>query len=319
MRVSTSWRGNAATVRAPLGILLMAYGSPDSPTDLEAYYTEIRRGRPPTAEQLQELAARYARIGGVSTLNAITTAQAAGLQSKLDPSRREFRVYVGMKHWQPRISVAVAAMAADGIQEAIGVVLAPHFSRLSVGEYHARVHEAVSGLLDAPRFDLVRDWHVQPLLIDAFARRVDIGLARFTKAERPRVHVVFTAHNLPRRILAEGDPYPEQVAETARLIAARLGLNSWSVAWQSAGRTPEPWLEPDVKQAIAARDACLVCPVGFVSDHLETLHDLDIDLRDHAARLGTHVERTDSFNADADFIDVLDQIALLHFDAAVRR
>jgi protoporphyrin/coproporphyrin ferrochelatase len=196
-------------------------------------------------------------------------------------------------------------------------VLAPHFSRLSVSEYHARVHEAVSALRRAPRFELVESWHTHPGLIAALSARVGAGLRRFAEAERSRLHVLFTAHSLPRRILGDDDPYPEQVAETAYLVAAGLGLSSWSVAWQSAGRTPEPWLEPDIMHAIAAHAACLVCPVGFVSDHLETLYDLDIDLGDHAARLGIHLERTESLNASPDFIGILADVVAAHLPAGV--
>jgi protoporphyrin/coproporphyrin ferrochelatase len=299
----------------PIGVLLMAYGSPEAPCDLEAYYTDIRRGRPPSQDQLQEIAARYARIGGVSSLNAITAAQATSLQAKLDRSDHSFRVYIGMKHWRPRIAEAVAAMAGDGVRQAVGLVLAPHYSRLSVAEYHAQVHAAVQTVPSAPRFQLVQSWHTQPALIGALSRRVQASLTRFSADERSRVHVLFTAHSLPRRILDDRDPYPEQIAETARLIADTVRLNSWSIAWQSAGRTPEPWLEPNLKQAIAGLSACLVCPVGFVSDHLETLYDLDVDLREHAARAGIHVERTPSLNAAADFVEVLTELVLDHVGA----
>ncbi len=309
-------------VSAPIGVLLMTYGSPESPADLAAYVTDIRRGRPPTEELLVELAARYERIGGVSPLGAITSAQAAALQDSLDPAGRAFQVFVGMKHWSPRIAEAVDAMAAAGIRRAVGVVLAPHYSRLSVGEYHARVRATVERLPAAPRFELVDSWYDRPSLVGALARRVAAGLQCFTAAERTSVRVVFTAHSLPARILVERDPYPDQVNTTAARVAERLGLVRWSTAWQSAGRTAEPWLGPDIKRfvaeaALAGESRFLVCPVGFVADHLETLFDLDVDLRAHAERLGVRVERTASLNADPDFVAVLSEVVLAWLGAPV--
>ncbi len=291
----------------PTGVLLMAYGSPTSPDDVAAYYTDIRRGRPPTPEQLAELRARYARIGGTSPLNRITRAQAAALQRQLGPG---VRAYVGMKHWHPRIAEAVDRMAADGIQRAVCLPLAPHYSRLSVGDYHARARAAVEAA--GARIELlpVDGFHLDQAFLAVVARRVGEALERFPPDERGGVSVLFTAHSLPARIAAEGDPYPRQLAETAEAVARMVGIRRWSTAWQSAGRTPEPWLGPDVKEAIAAQAAegaraFLVCPVGFVADHLEVLYDVDVECQAQARRLGVHLERTDSPNAARDFVAAL--------------
>ncbi len=297
-------------LREPIGVLLMAYGSPTSLDDLEAYYTDIRRGRPPTSELLLELKERYRQIGGFSPLNHVTAMQAAGLQRQLHGRSRHVRVYVGMKHWRPRIASAVAAMAEDGVRRAVGLVLAPHYSRLSVGDYHARALEANAALDDPLDLTLVDCWHLEPRYVRAVASRVVEGLARFPPQQRPEVAVVFTAHSLPARIQEWDDPYPGQIGETAAAVARQARLGRWSAAWQSAGRTPEPWLGPDVKQVLAEQAAAgatgfLVCPVGFVADHMETLWDLDIDCRAHAQRLGVRLERTHSLNAAPDFLAAL--------------
>ncbi|TAK21209.1 MAG: ferrochelatase [Chloroflexota bacterium] len=305
----------------PIGVLLLAYGSPQSPDDIETYYTDIRRGRPPTPEQVAELRDRYRRIGGVSPLSRITADQATALRDKLGPG---FRVYVGMKHWNPRIPDTVARMADDGIRRAVCLALAPHYSRLSIGDYHARVRDAAARL-DVPiELHEVESWHLSPLFIEAVVRRVDDALARFPTGARDTVSVLFTAHSLPSRIVDEGDPYPAQLTATGATVAARLGLGTWSIAWQSAGRTPEPWLGPDVKAAMAdqaARGAraFLVCPIGFVTDHLEVLYDLDIECRAHARALGVLFERTASPNADADFIAALAEVVRARLASAVTR
>ncbi len=294
----------------PFGVLLMAYGSPSDPADLEAYYTDIRRGRAPTPELLAELRDRYQQIGGFSPLNHITAMQAAGLQRLLRSRSTDYRVYVGMKHWHPRIGDAVAAMAEDGLRRAVAVVLAPHYSRLSVGDYLERVERANEALGRPLDFTLVEHWHLEPRYLRALRQRVVDGLARFAEEERAAVSVLFTAHSLPVRIKEWSDPYPRHIGETASAVARYLRLRRWSTAWQSAGRTPEPWMGPDVKQVMAEQAArgvsrFLVCPVGFVSDHMETLWDLDVDCQRHAQQLGVRFERTNSLNAAPDFLAAL--------------
>jgi ferrochelatase len=286
----------ADTSDAAVGVVLMAYGTPATPADVGAYYTHVRRGRPPTPEQLADLQRRYDAIGGTSPLLARTQAQARGVQAALDRHGR-FTVALGMKHAPPFIEGAVEQLVEVGATRAIGVVLAPHYSRLSVGEYEARARAAAGERLDIA---MVPSWHDAPPYLDALAERVQKALATLPAA----TEVVFTAHSLPARIVAEGDPYPEQLHETAAAVAGRAGVTRWRVGWQSAGRTPEPWLGPDILETLselaAARgvDGVLVCAAGFTSDHLEILYDLDTEARARADQLGLAFARTDSLNDD---------------------
>ncbi|HTW97741.1 MAG TPA: ferrochelatase, partial [Acidimicrobiales bacterium] len=267
----------------PVAVLVMSYGSPASPAEIESYYTDIRRGRPPTAEQLADLVRRYEAIGGVSPLAERSAAQARAVAAALDeaaPGR--FEVSVGTKHGRPRIEEAVEAVARRGASGIVGLVLAPHYSALSVGEYVERVaNQADARGLPAA---FVLSWHDEPELIELLADRLAAALGESSAACGPTV-AVFTAHSLPERILAMGDPYPQQLAETAALVARRCGLDeagiAWRVGWQSAGRTHEPWIGPDIldvlrEQAAAGVARVVVCPAGFTADHLEVLYDLDI-------------------------------------------
>lgn len=295
---------------APTGVLLMAYGTPAGLDDVEAYYTHIRRGRPPEPALLAELIDRYRAIGGGSPLLGTSRAQQAGLQELLGES---FSVVLGMKHAPPFIEDAVTQLAADGITEAVAVVLAPHYSALSVGEYIARVKNAAQG---SPRFCFVHDWHLQDDFLALLADRVAAEVAALEAGGHGdgALEVIFTAHSLPSRIVAEGDPYPTQLAETAEAIAGRLGLESWSVAWQSAGRTDEPWLGPSLldvmrELATAGRRGVVVCPAGFTADHLETMYDLDIEARALADKLGLAFRRTEAPNADPRFLRALADVA----------
>jgi ferrochelatase len=273
-------------------VVLMAYGSPTTAEDVRAYLEDVRGGRPVSDEAVAELAERYRRIGGRSPLDDVTEAQRAALERELG-----IPVFVGMKHWRPRISDAVEAALAGGATRLVGLVLAPHYSRLSIGGYRERLEEA---LADRAELVLVESWHDDPAFLDVLAERV-----RGTDA-----WVVFTAHSLPERILADGDPYRDQLLETARLVAERAGLERWSFAFQSASPTGEPWLGPDVLEElerlkVAGVDSVLGAPVGFVSDHLEILWDLGIEARERAAELGLDWARTASLNDDPAFISAL--------------
>jgi ferrochelatase len=269
-----------------IGVLVMAYGSPATPDEIEAYYTHIRRGRPPTEEQLADLRMRYEAVGGTSTLRARTTAQARVLQQALGD---DHRVVLGMKHASPFIEDAVQLL--DGCERIVGLVLAPHYSAMSVGEYIERARDA------APvPFTAIESWATEPAYIGFLADAVSDGLASLPADAT----VLFTAHSLPARIVDAGDPYPNEVRATADAVAAMVGIERYDTGWQSAGRTPEPWLGPDVLEVIAsAEGALLVCPCGFVSDHLEVAYDLDIQTAKAAAERGVAFARTRVLNDDA--------------------
>jgi ferrochelatase len=283
------------------GVVLMAYGTPSGPDAVEAYYTDIRRGRPPPPELLADLVRRYDAIGGVSPLAERTEAQRVRLQAELDARRPDrYRVALGLKHADPSIEAGVAALAERGVSDLVGLVLAPQFSALSVGQYLDRAGAAAGA--SALPFRGVRNWHLEPAYLNFLAGAVTAAQSGLP----PDTMVVFSAHSLPERgVLTMGDPYPAQLAETAEAVAARVGLarDRWQVAWQSAGRTPEPWLGPDIlavidELAAAGRAGVLVCACGFVADHLEILYDLDIEGRQRAEAAGLAFARTACVNDD---------------------
>lgn len=288
------------------GVAVMAYGTPRGLHDVERYYTDIRHGRPPPRELLDELTARYEAIGGRSPLYEITEAQRLGLEKRLDG----VPTYLGQKHSPPFIADAVRAMADDGVDRIVGLVLAPHYSKMSVGDYRRRVLLARDEAgLDAP-VDVVESWHLEPGFVAFLAGRVRDAVARLPAEARERHVVVFTAHSLPEAILRGGDPYPRQLQETAAAVAAAAGVAEHTTGWQSAGRTADPWLGPDVLEVLdrLARDGArgvVVCPCGFVSDHLEVLYDVDVECVQAAHRLGIELVRTESPNDDPAFLDVL--------------
>lgn len=285
----------------PTGLLVMAYGTPASADDIEAYYTHIRRGRPPSAEQLAELARRYAAIGGVSPLAERTRDQVAAIAAALSTGvPGPWAVALGNKHAPPFIEEAVAELARSAREGIVGLVLAPHYSRGSVGEYHERAAAAAGECGVA--YAGIDSWHDDPAWLDAQGDRVSAALDGLPAG----TEVLFTAHSLPERVL-DDDPYPGQLQASAAAIAARAGLDAghgWRLAWQSAGRTPEPWRGPDVRDVIrdvaatGRADGVLVCPQGFVSDHLEVLYDLDIEARRVASGAGLAFARTASINDD---------------------
>jgi protoporphyrin/coproporphyrin ferrochelatase len=280
----------------------MAYGSPATEADIAAYFTHIRGGRPPSAEALDELTARYRAIGGFSPLTEITRAQAAALSA-----RSALPAFVGMKHAAPFIADGAAEAKRAGIGRLVGLPLAPHYARMSLGGYERSLREAWEGeLVFIPGF------HDHPAFITAVRRL----LAQALEQARPE-RIFFTAHSLPARILDEGDPYRDQLLESCRLVANGMDLPDWEFAFQSASHTGEPWLGPDLLEAVersATRDV-LVCPIGFVADHLEILYDLDVEAQEFARKKGIRIRRTRSFNASPNFIDALAQIVA---DALVR-
>jgi ferrochelatase len=272
-------------------VLLIAYGSPSRLEDVPAYFSDIRGGRPVRQEAVDELVEKYRRLG-LSPLDRITETQRAALERTLG-----IRCYVGMKHWRPWIAETVEEMLADGVLKIVGLVLAPHYSRLSIGGYRERLESALGGRAEV---DFVESWHDWAPYVDVVASRI----------RGANAHVVFTAHSLPERILAEGDPYRDQLLETARLAAERAGVQDWSLAFQSESATGEPWLGPDILVHLEQLradgiESVLVAPIGFVSDHLEVLWDIDVEARGRALELGLGLRRIESMNDDPAFIDAL--------------
>jgi ferrochelatase len=285
------------------GVLLMAYGSPAALDEVPAYFTHIRGGRPPSQAAAEELRERYRAIGGMSPLRAITESQAGRLEAVLRARGHSAAVTVGMKHSAPFIADAVRAMAESGIRSATALALAPHYSRISVAGYFSTAAEAAAehGVV----LEAVESWHDHPGFIEAVARRLQAALARTTAPA-----VIFTAHSLPQRILTWNDPYPGQLRHTAELVASAAGVPQWRFAYQSASHTGEPWLGPDLLETLPelAREGVeevVVCPVGFVADHLEVLYDIDVEARVAAGGLGLRLVRAPSLNDGDDFIAVL--------------
>ncbi len=319
-------------------VLVMAYGGPDSLADLEPYLLDVRGGRPVSPEFLAEVTQRYARIGGRSPLLELTRAQAAGLEQYLnslspapspDSGRGEklltagrdgaggYRVYVGMRHWKPYIREAVAQIAADGFQNVLALCMTPHASAMSTGAYLKKLREAISASPTPLSVNFIESWYDQHFLVEALAGKVRQAARQFPAEVRPKVHYLFTAHSLPASIVAQGDPYPEQLQATARLLAEALGLASeqWSFGYQSAGAAPGAWLGPSIEDILPNMASqgiknILVTPVGFMADHVEVLYDLDIEAQEIAAKEGIHLVRSESLNASPDFIEGLAKFIL---------
>lgn len=296
-------------------VVLMAYGTPRTKEEILPYYTDIRRGRPPTDEALQDLIARYEAIGGLSPLKKLTEDQRDAMQRELDlAAPGQYQVFLGLKHATPFVEEAVADVISQGFRRIVGIVLAPHYSSYSIGQYIGRVREAATG------HDIevvgVDSWAREDAFIDFLANDMSQKLASMPE----RTKVLFTAHSLPQRIIDGGDPYPDELRATAELVAEKVGLNrwsQWSIAWQSAGRTPEPWIGPDILEVIdqlaTTRDSnepidgVMICACGFVADHLEVLFDLDIEASERAHSHGLAFGRTACVNDDPKVMAALAQ------------
>jgi ferrochelatase len=312
------------------GVLVMAYGTASGPDDIERYYTDIRGGKTPTPEHLHELRARYAAIGNRFPLFATTAAQADGIAERLNADGGDtFRPYLGMKHSSPTIPDAVERMAADGVDRAVGIVMAPHWSGMSVETYVERAEAAIRDRGIELPITFVRSFHDHPMYVEWVAERLRTTLATLDDAASARTTVLFTAHSLPVRVLADGTQrcktcdcqpscrYRDGLQETADLVAKEVGLDDHRIAWQSVGRTADPWWGPGIDEVIPTlaaegRTACVVCCVGFVADHLETLYDLDIEATTEAADAGLAFARTPMPNDDPVFCDLLAEVVREH-------
>ena len=285
---------------ARVGVLLLAHGTPSSLDEMPAYLTLVRGGRPPSDELVHEMRENYGAIGGRSPLTDITQAQAEALRARLGP---DIPVAVGMRNWKPFIKDAMAELAAGGVTRVIGIPMAPQFSTLSVKKY---IEAATAALPDGMQFESVQSFHLHPLLIDAFADRVRAA------QPKPDERVIFTAHALPVRVIESGDPYADEVAATARAVAECAGIATYDQAFQSAGRTPEPWIGPELPQVIDDRSATirkfLVVPIGFVCDHTEILFDIDVQAAQVAREFSTTLRRTESLNTSPLFIAMLEDL-----------
>lgn len=303
--------------RKKMGLLVMAYGTPYKEEDIEKYYTHIRHGRRPTDEMLEDLKSRYEAIGGISPLAKITLEQAKSLESHLNSIQDdiEFKMYLGLKHIEPFVEDAVESMHAEGITEAVSIVLAPHFSTFSIKSYNGRAKEKADEL-GGLTIHSIESWYQEPKFIDYWAKKLQETYGKMTAGEKNNAALIVSAHSLPEKILQYGDPYPDQLKETADLIAQKAGISNYYIGWQSAGNTPDPWLGPDVQDL--TRDlfeqhsykAFVYVPVGFVADHLEVLFDNDYECLVVTKEIGATYYRPEMPNAQPEFIDALATVVL---------
>ena len=295
-----------------LGVLLMAYGTPESPDDVEPYYTHIRGGRTPSPEAVERLKKRYEIVGGRTPLLTITNAVRDALEGSLndDSVKIVHRVYVGMKHWHPFIGDVIPEAARDGVSDLVAVALAPHYSQMSIGGYRKALDGAIQKLERPMNVIFVDSWHLHPQFIELIATRVRDSLEKWPDDDRRKVTVVFSAHSLPVRIRDWDDPYEGQLRESCRAVTELTGHENWIFAWQSAGETGEPWLGPDIVEVLedlrrqGVRDVLSV-PIGFVSDHLEIQYDIDYEAARKSRELGINLRRTPMPNVDPAFVRLL--------------
>ncbi|REJ06017.1 ferrochelatase [Halobacillus trueperi] len=294
-----------------MGLLVMAYGTPYKEEDLERYYTHIRRGRKPSDEMLQDLRDRYDAIGGISPLARITDDQAEALKDALNVEQDdiEFKVYLGLKHIEPFVEDAVAQMAEDGIEEAVSIVLAPHYSTYSVKSYNGRAKEEAEKHGISIRS--VESWYDAPGFIDYWKDVIEAEYTKMTEEEKEKACLIVSAHSLPMKILEGGDPYPDQLKRTAELISEATGITQYEIGWQSEGNTPDPWIGPDVQDLTEelynekGYRSFVYAPVGFVSDHLEVLYDNDYECKVVCDKVGANYYRPEMPNTHPKFIQTL--------------
>jgi protoporphyrin/coproporphyrin ferrochelatase len=292
-----------------IGVLVMAYGGPGSLDEVEPYLMDVRGYRPTSPAIIHEVRERYRAIGGRSPILEQTQAQANALETALNTSSKGFKAFVGMRHWHPYIKETMADMHSQGIEHAVALVMAPHYSRMSIGAYYKKVEEANLPIV----FARIEDWHLQPGYLDALAGHVRVALQRFPQEVRDEVHIIFTAHSLPQRIIEWNDPYPIQLRETVAAVMERLGSHPHEFAFQSAAISTEPWLGPDASEVIErlaseGKRNILLCPIGFVCEHVEILYDIDIVYQNQAKSLDVHLERIEMLNTAPQMIDGLAQL-----------
>lgn len=300
-----------------MGLLVMAYGTPYKETDIERYYTHIRRGRKPTEEMLKDLQNRYEAIGGISPLAKITLEQARQLENHLNSIQKdiEFHLYLGLKHIEPFIEDAVKRMHEDGIEEAVSIVLAPHFSTFSIKSYNGRA-KVETEKLGGPNLISIDSWYKEPKFIEYWSQQLQTVFQQMPNEEKENAVVIFSAHSLPEKIITMGDPYPDQLQETAQLITEHAGIKNYAIGWQSAGNTPEPWIGPDVQDLTRTLftekkySSFVYAPVGFVSDHLEVLYDNDVECKLVTEQIGVNYYRPKMPNVQPLFIDALATVVL---------
>jgi ferrochelatase len=289
-----------------VGVLIMAYGGPNALDEVPGFLADIRRGRPTPAELQAEISERYAAIGGRSPILELTRAQSAGIERELKRGGdgRDYRCYVGMRHWHPYIEDVVPEMLDQGVDVVVGAVMAPHYSRMSVGAYMGKLEKAVKERGAEVPIAQVRSWKDEPDFISSVAAKIREAMAeKFPGRELNEVPVLFTAHSLPARVLESGDPYRDEILASVELVAAEVGLTNYRFAFQSQGATADPWLGPTVEETLkevagAKQRELLLVPIGFVCDHVEVLFDVDIEHRHQAEELGIRLERTDMLNDD---------------------
>lgn len=305
-----------------MGLLVMAYGTPNKEADIERYYTHIRRGRKPSEEQLADLTGRYQAIGGISPLAKITENQAQGLCDRLNEVQDEidFKLYIGLKHIEPFLEDAVAQMHKDGITEAVSMVLAPHFSTFSIKSYNGRIKEEAEKLGNLT-ITSIESWYDEPKFIQYWNDKISAAFAAMTEEQRAKACLIVSAHSLPEKIKELGDPYPDQLQETADLIAQAAGVENYAIGWQSAGQTPEPWIGPDVQdltRELAEQKGYttfVYTPVGFVAEHLEVLYDNDYECKVVCDEIGATYVRPAMPNDQPQFIDAMADVVLKHLRA----
>ena len=290
-------------------VLIMAYGTPSSVDRMQCYLSDIRGGRPMSEEFIEEFRHRYELIGG-SPLTRLTYDQAKKTNEALQRRGFDWPVYVGMRHWSPWIKDAIGQMYLHGIEEAVGLVMAPHYSVMSIGKYWAKIEEAQKMHGTHIKFSYVNSWYEQPNFLQAVEHHVQAGFEKFAPEARDQVKLVFSAHSLPARLIKMGDPYDDQLKSNAKIVAERLGKVDWMFSYQSAAHTGEPWLGPQIEEVIPelAKEGykhVLVAPIGFVCDHVEVLYDIDIEAKQIAQEHGIQLERIEMMNSDPMFIEAV--------------